>query len=84
MYGKQYLICKKNLEYSDRNYYYGKQYAIYKIGYGTGDYFMLTDTSLFSSFDSTIGLWFCYDKVWEYFYTEKEYRKLKLEKLNVL
>ena len=70
------------------------KFPTYEFG-DDGDYFILTD-DYFDSADPAhpiskpIGLWFSSNStdktykysLWKYFYTNKEYRKQKLEKIN--
>jgi hypothetical protein len=86
------LTCKKEL-IGTRIYRVNKKYEIYKFDKFGYDYlnsknlFILTEeyNDKFSANMIGIGQWFgstSPHKIFDYFYTEKELRKLKLKKLN--
>jgi hypothetical protein len=83
---KKCLTCKKEL-IGTRIYRVNEKYEIYQVGSVLNDnnLFILTEEYNDKFSTNIIGQWFGISfehKIPDYFYTDKEIRKLKLEKLS--
>jgi hypothetical protein len=76
---EKYLTCKKEL-LGDRIFRINKKYKVIKVD-AEKNCFILTDEFI-NDIMLIKGLWFTPHFKNKYFYSDKELRKLKLEKLN--